>query len=1219
MKYKKSLLTIGIASSAMLTLASVISCGNSNGLGNGITADDIKQADNILKHTMQSSNYKLGPANNEQYNPTIKRNTKEIGFYLEHDLLKESAVIKTSGIKTLKEEWETYFPIGKTKQEQKTQWNIFIDKLLPGAKTDSIDYATFKHKMVPSIGANGKPDKKHLQEIATNDKAEELLSNLSYNLPKDKQNLKDMFEKDFWGERNSKGEIKSYDLRRKNFNKNKHTVFPSHYDSPVVQLMWAKFLRIIEQTQPTQSEKEQLVRSFIFRWNIYLNRRQFTYPATTGAGFSMLVLSKKDSKLLPFSLGQYPGGIINNVLRSYMSEPNLSKKDININDVQKNGHWITYKNPKLRKYIINLMDDFTSTIFFKGQHEYDNWWHYEKKMPEVLATWCMILSPDKEFRKKINSKWAKPADWFAGDPLYQHASEGAIYNSVNASKLMNSGANLFDYIATSIKMDLIKGDIKLAKKHMSYVYTYLLKNYSKTFVDGYKPDGGFIQHNSIPHQNNYGEITLLNVLRLQKEYQNTQLDLFANYPGVQNIYKLIVKSFLPLFFNGHLSPLTEGRKIVEQLKPINGKGNNGLTPDQLKKAAEAVSSSKTQGEKVIKHIAGLMTFANRNNPYVKILLQFLTEQRRNNNPLDGLNEARLKSWGFDARLIQETNELLKKPEQTNLLSKITQIWSEDIQIINHDEKGLDNDWRFSTRFHDTRVGQYEGQLGENLQGIYMGDGLQILKTGKNPHMYNSMYWAAIDPYHLPGTVAYTPNKIPNPDKYYIPGLSVKPSSELGEANYTNNSWSLKDRQTNGTLAAPHAAKNDITDQTEIKLPNEWVESGASSWSIKVNSQKNDATAQGFSGGVQMYGISSSMNYSSSWDNMVTQRRSVFSLGDRIFVMGQVQNPHKNVALTIDNRRTTDGTGKYTPDTFGPNNKGQIFNYSGSGENIGYIIENNRKATVSQRVVGQNTGNTDVNRSWKAVQASFKKLYSKTNFDLHPNGYYNRLMMNMDTPDGMAQPNATFAYSIVPNKNPQQVKTIANSGSVKIIRNDQFAQIIEYKNAKGEEYLLANIFENNNFDVTVPWFGDKLQPVRLTATHPASMIFKKDSKEVNRFEVMAQSALHNNLITRVGFGKDIKKLEIPFDNFKLFRPENNPQYWTKKEEQYQNGKLIRDLSIADEQWFKQHTKARVMRARDMLNNVGEYYNRKDQIDLIPDPRFEIQDVHHFFITINNTEK
>ena len=356
-----------------------------------------------------------------------------------------------------------------------------------------------------------------------------------------------------------------------------------------------------------------------------------------------------------------------------------------------------HRDPKVAETAVKALD-------FLYEHAYNehlgrrgsNWYWWEIGVPRALTDTCALLYdglPQDRLRR-----WLRPLRRWCPDPERRISHPGVV----------ETGANRAGKAMAVAMRGLLTHDDRLVRRARNAVADLL--RLTKGPGDGFYRDGSFIQHDIYPYTGSYGVDYLESVARL--------IAMLARSPweirGIDAIYDLVDRSFVPFVFDGLMMDCVRGRQISVQGHRDHHSGQ---------KTIEAILTLLDTAPE--KH-------AKRWRPMVKGWLA-----RNQAVPYHTL--APLAS-------VARADALLRDPS-VPVGPRITGTYVfADMDRVVHRRPT----WAYAISMSSRRIGAVEAMNRENLHGWYTGDGMTYLYTSDLTHWSDEL-WPTIDPYRLPGT------------------------------------------------------------------------------------------------------------------------------------------------------------------------------------------------------------------------------------------------------------------------------------------------------------------------------------------------------------------------------------------------------------------------------------------------------------------------------------
>ena len=172
-----------------------------------------------------------------------------------------------------------------------------------------------------------------------------------------------------------------------------------------------------------------------------------------------------------------------------------------------------YKNPEIKKELIEFLDWLYDNAYHEGLPENGNWWQWELGIPKHLNDILILLYDDVPYEKRM--KYLKASQYFQPYAEYSGVSPSASY-STSPDKRISTGGNRIDTSIISFLRGVLMEDkiqVMDGAKAVADVGEYV------TTDDGFYKDGSFIQHGNVPYNGTYASVLfdgLGSVLWLEK-------------------------------------------------------------------------------------------------------------------------------------------------------------------------------------------------------------------------------------------------------------------------------------------------------------------------------------------------------------------------------------------------------------------------------------------------------------------------------------------------------------------------------------------------------------------------------------------------------------------------------------------------------------------------------------------------------------------------------
>lgn len=234
---------------------------------------------------------------------------------------------------------------------------------------------------------------------------------------------------------------------------------------------------------------------------------------------------------------------------------------------------------------------------------------------------------------------------------------------------------------------------------------------------GFYTDGSFIQHWRHPYTGGYGAAVLTNFASIIYLLNDTSFE--TTDPDVNNVYKWIYDTYMPVMYNGQMMDNVRGRN-VSRLSP------NPLSVDMIHAFLQVAKFAPPADAEKIKSIVKYWLLLDSDNYFLK--------------------DAPMLSY----KLVQDLmNDDSVEPVQEIVMHKQFPIMD---RVVHHQ-----SDYAFSVSMSSSRIYNYESIGNENMTGWYQGDGMTYLYNEYNPLQYFN-YFLYVNPKRLPGTTVDTQNR-----------------------------------------------------------------------------------------------------------------------------------------------------------------------------------------------------------------------------------------------------------------------------------------------------------------------------------------------------------------------------------------------------------------------------------------------------------------------------
>ena len=386
------------------------------------------------------------------------------------------------------------------------------------------------------------------------------------------------------------------------------------------------------------------------------------------------------------------------VMRTYENIKNIAKAYATPNTKY-------YKNPEIKKELIEYLDWLYDNAYHEGLPENGNWWQWELGIPKHLNDIMVLLYDDVPYEKRM--KYLKASQYFQPFAEYSGVSPSASY-STSPDKRVSTGGNRIDTsIISFLRGVLMEDKVQVidGAKAVADVGEYV------TTRDGFYKDGSFIQHGNVAYNGTYASVLFDGLGSVLWLATGTQFEVKDE--RIDNVYESILNGYKYLFINGGVNDSVSGRATSRDNSSDISRGKDLLTSLSLL----SIGAGKEYQDEIKSLIK---TVALENNSY---------------NTIDKINNKIAKAIIRD--IINDNSIKTLKVEGTKVYGAMD-------RAVSINEKG----GKFVLSMHSSRIANYETMNNENVKGWYIGDGMTYV-YGTDSETFTE-YWPTVDRYHLPG-------------------------------------------------------------------------------------------------------------------------------------------------------------------------------------------------------------------------------------------------------------------------------------------------------------------------------------------------------------------------------------------------------------------------------------------------------------------------------------
>lgn len=386
------------------------------------------------------------------------------------------------------------------------------------------------------------------------------------------------------------------------------------------------------------------------------------------------------------------------VMRTYENIKNIAKAYATPNTKY-------YKNPEIKKELIEYLDWLYDNAYHEGLPENGNWWQWELGIPKHLNDIMVLLYDDVPYEKRM--KYLKASQYFQPFAEYSGVSPSASY-STSPDKRVSTGGNRIDTsIISFLRGVLMEDKVQVidGAKAVADVGEYV------TTRDGFYKDGSFIQHGNVAYNGTYASVLFDGLGSVLWLATGTQFEVKDE--RIDNVYESILNGYKYLFINGGVNDSVSGRATSRDNSSDISRGKDLLTSLSLL----SIGAGKEYQDEIKSLIK---TVALENNSY---------------NTIDKISNKIAKAIIRD--IINDDSIKTLKVEGTKVYGAMD-------RAVSINEKG----GKFVLSMHSSRIANYETMNNENVKGWYIGDGMTYV-YGTDSETFTE-YWPTVDRYHLPG-------------------------------------------------------------------------------------------------------------------------------------------------------------------------------------------------------------------------------------------------------------------------------------------------------------------------------------------------------------------------------------------------------------------------------------------------------------------------------------
>ena len=161
-----------------------------------------------------------------------------------------------------------------------------------------------------------------------------------------------------------------------------------------------------------------------------------------------------------------------------------------------------HAEPHVLSACIDALKDFCRLRYHPSQDEYGNWWDWEDGASRAIGDVMCILHD--ALPTDVMAAAAAGIDHFVPDPWYQQP-ESVKPTAHPTQPVISTGANRMDLTRAVICRSIATGD----ESKLRHAVQGLPDSWRTVAEgDGFRADGGFIQHSHVPYTGSYGDVLL---------------------------------------------------------------------------------------------------------------------------------------------------------------------------------------------------------------------------------------------------------------------------------------------------------------------------------------------------------------------------------------------------------------------------------------------------------------------------------------------------------------------------------------------------------------------------------------------------------------------------------------------------------------------------------------------------------------------------------------
>ena len=353
---------------------------------------------------------------------------------------------------------------------------------------------------------------------------------------------------------------------------------------------------------------------------------------------------------------------------------------------------VFYRNPNLKKDIIEGMEWMYKNKWNPTRPMYGNWWDWIIGMPGSVNNLLTVMYDD--FTPGQRARYIEALDYYAPDVTYEGASTGA--NKIwQCSSMVLRGILSHNGDKIQMGVDGIDTEFKFVTTH-----------------DGFYKDGSYLQHQWHPYTGGYGASFLRDIVYLMQLVHGSKWEIGTGHKDM--LCEWLENAYLPLIVNGAMMDMVRGREIARQAVSDRATGHSILL--------NAYNISKMADDEVKKRLQSRIKYEILSDNW----RDFITQDA----PVWQLAE--LRAFLNDDQIPAQAP--VPYHHQFPAMDRVV-----------HVRPGF----AVGLAMSSDRIENYESIDSENMKSWHTSDGMMYLYNGDQAQ-YTDHYWSTVDYYRLPG-------------------------------------------------------------------------------------------------------------------------------------------------------------------------------------------------------------------------------------------------------------------------------------------------------------------------------------------------------------------------------------------------------------------------------------------------------------------------------------